>query len=439
MLTLLTLTSLVFGFDVEEFDAGLGSWTGTPARVGQTSTPGWTTIDRAGDWSAVANPTTTKVTYYWRLTKDMDLTNAAKPSFTVRYDFAGGAYESVRFEAGPLGATANEQFTLVGERTASTGGVITETWELPQWAGKQVTVRVVLKKAYGAITSESGLWLGALGVTVPPPPPPPPDPVILSIGAFNIQVFGRTKMATVGVPEALVGILPRYDLIVIQEIRDISGVAIQTLLDRLNAASGGGYEMLLSPRLGRTSSKEQYAYFYRSAVLRPKDSYTYDDGVEPNDLFEREPFLGWFETADGTYDFATIPLHADPDTAPTEIDLLDDVVTDVIDLWSERDILLLGDFNASCNYTPPSVLSNLFMRTSADYAWWIDEPSDTTTTPTICAYDRILSSGDLTSRIVAGSSGVFQFDQALAIAPELTKKISDHYPVEILLELPTAP
>lgn len=427
-----------WGFDVETFDLGLGAWVGAPARIGQSAVPGWTTVDRAGDLSAMASPTSTRVTYYWRLTKNLDLTNAAEPSLVARYDFAGAGYESVRFEVGPEGATQNEQFVLVHEQTAATGGPVDGAWPLPAWAGQRVTARVVLKKAYGVVTSDPGLWVGSLGVTVPPPPAPPPDPVILSIGAFNVQVFGKTKMATPGVPEALVGILPRYDLVLVQEIRDATGVSIQDLYGRLNAATEGAYGMLLGPRVGRTASKEQYAYFYRLDALRPKDQFTYDDGVEPNDLFEREPFLAWFETTDGAWDFATIGLHADPDLAPIEIDLLDDVVTEAIDVWGEGDLMLLGDFNAGCTCTPPSVLANLQLRTSVDYAWWIQDPADTTTTTTVCPYDRILTAGDVSGRIVPGSAGVFQFDQALSLAADFTRKVSDHYPVEVLLEVPPA-
>ncbi len=57
----------------------------------------------------------------------------------------------------------------------------------------------------------------------------------LLIGAFNINVLGRTKVQRPEVVEVLVKILRRYDLVLIQEIRDISQTAIRNVLDAVNS------------------------------------------------------------------------------------------------------------------------------------------------------------------------------------------------------------
>ena len=57
----------------------------------------------------------------------------------------------------------------------------------------------------------------------------------------------------------LVDTLQRWDLVLVQEVKDSTGKAIEKLLDKLNAASGDAYALLLSDRLGRTVSKEQLA------------------------------------------------------------------------------------------------------------------------------------------------------------------------------------
>lgn len=62
-------------------------------------------------------------------------------------------------------------------------------------------------------------------------------------------------------------IVQRYDLIIIQEIRDIDGVAFPELVDLVNEASGGQYSSTISPRSGRSSSKEQNGYIYKYVVL----------------------------------------------------------------------------------------------------------------------------------------------------------------------------
>ena len=59
--------------------------------------------------------------------------------------------------------------------------------------------------------------------------------------------------------EVLADIIRTYDVIAIQEIRDASQTALPALVDLVNA-DGSQYDYVVSERLGRTSSKEQYAY-----------------------------------------------------------------------------------------------------------------------------------------------------------------------------------
>ena len=85
----------------------------------------------------------------------------------------------------------------------------------------------------------------------------------LKIASFNIQVLGRSKMKKPEVVEKLVKILARYDIIFVQELRDRSGLAIKKLLTKLNKYSNSNYKIVISDRLGLTSSKEQYVFFIR--------------------------------------------------------------------------------------------------------------------------------------------------------------------------------
>ncbi|KAI0222382.1 Deoxyribonuclease-1 [Lamellibrachia satsuma] len=84
----------------------------------------------------------------------------------------------------------------------------------------------------------------------------------LSIAAFNVQIFGTSKAGKADVMKTLVKVVRRYDIILIQEIRDKSGTAIQQLMDEVNEEAPT-YAMTISERLGRSSSKEQYAFLYR--------------------------------------------------------------------------------------------------------------------------------------------------------------------------------
>ncbi|WP_411026917.1 endonuclease/exonuclease/phosphatase family protein, partial [Salmonella sp. s55044] len=89
------------------------------------------------------------------------------------------------------------------------------------------------------------------------------------LAAFNIQVFGPSKAGKPDVMNELCQILQEYDIVLIQEIRNSDGTAIVSLLDQLNNEPGvdGAYAMEIGERVGRTSSKEQYCYFYRTAIF----------------------------------------------------------------------------------------------------------------------------------------------------------------------------
>ena len=60
--------------------------------------------------------------------------------------------------------------------------------------------------------------------------------------------------------EILAETIAQYDLIAIQEIRDKTGTAVKSLEVAVDGL-GTDYEFIIGPRLGRTSSKEQYAFF----------------------------------------------------------------------------------------------------------------------------------------------------------------------------------
>lgn len=96
-------------------------------------------------------------------------------------------------------------------------------------------------------------------------------------------------MAKPGVAPVLVDILRRYDITLVQEIRDSTNVAINDLWALLNASLpiDQQYSLILSERLGRTNSKEQYGYFYKPSLLSILATEQYPVAL---DQFERPPF-----------------------------------------------------------------------------------------------------------------------------------------------------
>lgn len=134
-----------------------------------------------------------------------------------------------------------------------------------------------------------GLVLGASCSCIPPtslPDSPPARPSEeITIASFNIQVFGQTKASKPEVIEILADIIRRYEIVAIQEIRDVAETAILVLLDKVNETGPTpDYAVVTGPRVGRTSSKEQYAFMYDTAVLELLPGlYTYDDDGDGND------------------------------------------------------------------------------------------------------------------------------------------------------------
>ncbi|KAF5918456.1 deoxyribonuclease-1 [Diceros bicornis minor] len=259
----------------------------------------------------------------------------------------------------------------------------------------------------------------------------------LKIAAFNIQTFGENKMSNATLSNYIVQILNRYDIALIQEVRDSYLTAVGKLLDILNQDEPNTYHFVVSEPLGRSSYKERYLFVFRPDQLSLLDSYQYDDGCEPcgNDTFSREPaIVKFFSPFTQVKEFAIVPLHAAPSDAVAEIDSLYDVYLDVQQKWNMEDIMLMGDFNAGCSYVTPSQWPSIRLRTNPAFQWLIPDTADTTVKSTHCAYDRIVVAGTLLQNaVVSDSAAPFDFQAAYDLSDQTAEAISDHYPVEVTL------
>jgi len=253
---------------------------------------------------------------------------------------------------------------------------------------------------------------------------------VLDVAAFNVQVFGVHKMNKPLLHKYLPKIVARYDLILIQEIRDSSGEAIQELM-KLVQQIDSRYKLELSERLGRSTSKEQYGYIYRSDWLSVVNSYVYADS---NDHFERPPFVVHFKSSKAEVkNFVTIGIHTKPDDAENEISRLVDVYDDAVNKWSVQNAILMGDFNAGCNYVKS--YDNIALATDKRFYWMIGNRADSTTKDTDCPYDRIVLAGSqLLNVVVMNSPRVYDFATAYGLTEDEAKIISDHFPVQIELQ-----
>ena len=87
---------------------------------------------------------------------------------------------------------------------------------------------------------------------------------VARIATFNIKVFGKAKMDKPEVVEELVSIVTKYDLVAVQEVKDIDQTVPYEFLDEINNLTGGFWNMSLSQRSGLQeddkSSQEQYIF-----------------------------------------------------------------------------------------------------------------------------------------------------------------------------------
>ncbi|KAG7237295.1 hypothetical protein INR49_032535, partial [Caranx melampygus] len=257
----------------------------------------------------------------------------------------------------------------------------------------------------------------------------------LLLGAFNIKSFGDKKASNTTLMNLISTIVHRYDIILIQEVRDSDLSATKKLMEHVNKGSPDfTYKHIVSEPLGRSTYKERYLFLYREQTVSVVKNYTYEDGDEHcgTDTFIREPFVVMFSSKyTALENFVLIPQHTSPDFAVREVNALYDVVTDVRNRWKTNDIVLLGDFNTGCSYVSGSDWEKIRLFTDKSFHWLITDEADTTVSHTNCPYDRIVVTSDMMKGVVQKSAAVYDYMKDLSLSHDLALAVSDHFPVEV--------
>ena len=243
----------------------------------------------------------------------------------------------------------------------------------------------------------------------------------IRIASFNIQVFGEKKLANPRTTALLVEIVRQFDIVAIQEVRSKQDV-MPRFIDLLNA-TGRHYDFVIGPRLGRTASKEQYAFVFDTASIEVDRTalYTVSD---PDDLLHREPLVGWFRVRgpepNEAFTFSLVNIHTDPDETAQELDALADVFRAVRDDGrGEDDVIVLGDLNVDDH--------GLGRLAQIPNAHWVISRVPTNTRGTK-QYDNIVFA-DLATAEYSGRWGVFDMIRQFNLTVDEALEVSDHQPV----------
>jgi endonuclease/exonuclease/phosphatase family metal-dependent hydrolase len=254
------------------------------------------------------------------------------------------------------------------------------------------------------------------------PPAVSPGPAV-RIASFNIQAFGESKAEKPYVMATLAAIIHNFHLVAIQEIRTQDDYFVDNFLRGYVNQNGRVYERIVGPRLGRSSSKEQYVFLYDTAAIEVNrySIYTVND---PDDLLHREPLVAMFRVRgpppEQAFTFVLVNIHVDPHETDTEIDALAQVYQAVRRVSDgEDDIILSGDLNVDDrDLGELSRLEGLRPLVRGVF----------TNTRQSALYDNFVIHQPSTAEFT-GRWGVFNFQHLFKLMPEQALQVSDHLPI----------
>ncbi len=260
-------------------------------------------------------------------------------------------------------------------------------------------------------------------------PKPESQQQSITIASWNLKNIGQSKLNDPARIDVIIDVLKNYDIIAIQEVKDVSLQLPQQLINKMNA-DGSNYNVVASERVGRNVF-EQYLFVYDDDKI-DAISGTAGYGIEPNDEFEREPYYAMFRA--GNFDFYLFTIHTKPSTVATEIPALRAAYIDLQNNTpDENDIILLGDFNGKA----PGVTAGSYITIDAiaqipDIIFTINEETNTRGGK---AYDNIIFQDNYTTEY-SDSAGVNTFWLPYGLDEDQGFAISDHKLVWAVFDIP---
>jgi deoxyribonuclease-1-like protein len=242
----------------------------------------------------------------------------------------------------------------------------------------------------------------------------------ITITSWNMKQLGQSKLNKTQVMSYVINILGRSDINAMQEITSKEQTVMPSLVDLLKK-QGKNYDFVISERLGRTNTKEQYVFLYDKSTIEYVANSAYVV-ADPDDRMHREPFVASFKTKGGTFDFTLIDVHTDPDETEQELNYLDEVYTGVQNSDpNENDVIMLGDFNEpGTKFYELGKVPNIRVM--------IVDDSIKTNTRNTAQFDNIVFDSNTLSEYT-NQFNVFNYESELGITTQEAINISDHRPI----------
>jgi deoxyribonuclease-1-like protein len=252
------------------------------------------------------------------------------------------------------------------------------------------------------------------------------------IGAFNVQIFGLSKIKKTNVLTVLAEIASTYDVLALEEVGNNASTASEETCEEVMKDYVARINQIVGSDEYAYCRGNQYGIVYRKDEFTLVNSSLYS-GSEP---FTYTPLTAYFKSKEGNFDFVMLVIHTSPSKAKLEIPELKTAMAEVSYEYKEPDVIALGDYNGDGNYYTEGTGTDLAGFDTSSYITAIPNSFDTTVASSSRTYDRIELSSSMKSDF-DGKSGVFQFGKSFDVSKcEGTAKtegtenaVSDHYPV----------
>lgn len=227
--------------------------------------------------------------------------------------------------------------------------------------------------------------------------------------------------------DTIVQVILRNDVTAYQGVKSIGAFfKILPLLRRNNTH----WTIYNSPPLQRLNASvpEHFGYIFRSDIVKLTTLNRYPD---LGDHYERDPFSAVVETSGSEFVLTNIHLwHLD---VPHELTLLPDTFQNIAHYYSNKHVLMAGDFNAGPPFLTKQQYDAAAVTVSSDFDWTIDWNQDSWTFKNrSSSYARFLvGSKELLGGIT--SSKVVDFIQEYSLTEEQALAISWLMPIEMEL------